>query len=160
MKGSCKQTADQNITLSSAWKRTFLSIWNGRINFDKQDIIIKLSNYGWDKVSSAAQTRVNVVTHRGGDARNWPLLPGQSGRAESQGGRERLRAVQSKVCCSCCWGEGEDSKTAAVAAGKAISFKHPNFSLKTVVEEVALPRSGMHQAGSRARSLPAPNCFA
>lgn len=86
-----------------------------------------LSNYGSDKVSSATQTKVNVVTHRGGDARNWHFLPWHSGRAEIWRGGKRLRAVKSKVCCSCYWEEGEDSKRAAVAAGKGHLLQAPQL---------------------------------
>lgn len=53
-----------------------------------------LSNYESDKMSSATQTRVNVVTRREGYARNWPLLPGNRGRAESHGGRERRESCE------------------------------------------------------------------
>lgn len=111
---------------------------------------MSLSNYGSDKVSSATQMRVTVVTHKGGYARNWPLLPGHSGRAESWGQRERLRASPAP---------GEKKRTARqllLLLGKATSSKHPNFSIKVLEQEVAFPRSGMYQAGSRARSLPAP----
>lgn len=54
---------------------------------------------------------------------------------------------------------GENERTARqllLLLGKAISSKHPNFPIKAVVEERTLPRSGMHRAGFRAWSLPAP----
>lgn len=90
-----------------------------------------------------------------------PSYPWHSGRAESQGGREGLRAVKSKVCCSCCWEEGEGSKTSAVAAGKghllqAPQLLHQNSSGRDGSPKVwhALSRHQGQESASSKTALP------
>lgn len=87
---------------------------------------MSLSNHESDKVSSATQTRVNVVTHRGGCARNWPLLPGNGGRAESQGGRENEKSCEECGLLLLVLGEKERT-TRGLLLGKATSSTHPKL---------------------------------
>lgn len=86
---------------------------------------MSLSNHESDKVSSATQTRVNVVTHRGGYARNWPLLPGNGGRADSQGGRESEKSCEE--CGLLLLVLGEKERTRELLLGKATSSTHPKL---------------------------------
>ncbi|KAK2513436.1 Cdkn3 [Columba livia] len=86
---------------------------------------MSLSNHESDKVSSATQTRVNVVSHRGGYARNWPLLPGNGGRADSQGGRESEKSCEE--CGLLLLVLGEKERTRELLLGKATSSTHPKL---------------------------------